>query len=217
MARCALLRCARRPRNRKRHRRRLARYLAEVHPLPGKTLDSFSFDVVPGGLCRGQLDRSRCQSAAHRRTRRLEDALPDAYSLTQIIAEYATVWYNSDADSASPSAMRCPLASSPGPLATKQEQRGEREACGMWCSPSRDNCRDRERRAPAMLRSMPHVSCSPRAAMCVGSLNPSGSFIDRSELDEHYDGGRFLGLRAQSPCGVDPVRWTVCYSGLAGK
>jgi DNA replication protein DnaC len=30
-----------------RHRRRLARHLAEAQLLPGKTLDSFDFDVVP--------------------------------------------------------------------------------------------------------------------------------------------------------------------------
>jgi hypothetical protein len=28
-------------------------------------------------------------------------------------------------------------------------------------------------------------------------IEPSGTFIDRAELDEHYDGGRFPGLRAQ--------------------
>jgi hypothetical protein len=29
-------------------------------------------------------------------------------------------------------------------------------------------------------------------------IEPSGTFIDRAELNEHYDGDRFPGLRAQT-------------------
>ena len=33
-------------------------------------------------------------------------------------------------------------------------------------------------------------------------IEPSGTFIDRAELDEHYDGGRFPGLRAQTELAI---------------
>ena len=35
-------------------------------------------------------------------------------------------------------------------------------------------------------------------------IEPSGSFIERAELDEHYDGGRFPGLRIPTPPPVGP-------------
>ena len=33
-------------------------------------------------------------------------------------------------------------------------------------------------------------------------IEPSGRFIDRAELEEHYDGGRFPGLRAQAELAI---------------
>jgi len=33
-------------------------------------------------------------------------------------------------------------------------------------------------------------------------IEPSGTFIDRAELDEHYDGGRFPGLSAQTELAI---------------
>lgn len=33
-------------------------------------------------------------------------------------------------------------------------------------------------------------------------IEPCGRFIDRAELEEHYDGGRFPGLRAQAELAI---------------
>jgi hypothetical protein len=33
-------------------------------------------------------------------------------------------------------------------------------------------------------------------------VEPNGAFIERAELDEHFDGGRFPGLRRNASCNV---------------
>jgi hypothetical protein len=64
------------------------------------------------------------------------------------------------------------------------------------------------------VRRITAVSCGPitrlsysggmRASQSVlrrpTSIEPNGSFIERAELDEHFDGGRFPGLRRDASC-----------------
>jgi hypothetical protein len=42
-----------------------------------------------------------------------------------------------------------------------------------------------------------HAACELLSLACdvLRVVEPNGSFIERAELDEHYDGGRFPGLR----------------------
>lgn len=49
-----------------------------------------------------------------------------------------------------------------------------------------------------------HAACELLSLACdvLRIIEPNGSFIERAELDEHFDGGRFLGLRRNASSNV---------------
>jgi hypothetical protein len=68
-----------------------------------------------------------------------------------------------------------------------------------------------------------HAACELLSRSCDVRriIEPNGAFIERAELDEHFDGGRFPGLRRHAPAiageATDRMSWQVELPGSVGR
>jgi len=71
----------------------------------------------------------------------------------------------------------------------------------IWHVVFTDGDRPVQSRAARSRDAAIQVACEPLSHSCDVRriVEPNGAFIERSELDQHFDGGRFPGLRRHDP------------------